>query len=163
MKIFPSRFRLTSLDRSWTALFGACLLALGAQELQALDVLKANNTTTLINNGSWVGNVAPTSADYATWNNMVDGTIPAAATVDLGGNVTWGGLKVIDPAVNITIAVGTATRVGTIGSTTSGLVAVDMTAATKDLTYGNVVGQGTFRVQSASQTWLVAPGRTFTV
>ena len=98
--------------------------------VQAADIIKANNTTTLTTSTSWVGGVVPAGSaatggvvtangDFGVWNN----TVTAANTVSAGSGWTVGGIKIVDPGGLVTIN-------GNAGATlTWGVLGIDMSAA----------------------------------
>lgn len=104
---------------------------------QAATYYKANNTTNLNQNASWVdqaGAAMPTTpvngtgqTDILIWDNRVT----AANTVDMGGDIGLNTLRVLDPGGAITInATGR-----TFTFTANG--GVDMSLATQDVTLGS--------------------------
>lgn len=110
-------------------------------------VVKANNTTALNLGGSWVGGIAPTSADLASW----DSTVTAANSAALGGALSVLGLSITNPGGLITI--GTTAAALTINA--SGI----SVSGTQSLTIASPV---TITL-GANQSWTVASGRTLTV
>src|SRR5262245_29641837 len=71
---------------------------------EAVDFIKANNTTNLNNAGSWVNNAVPGGADALVW----DATVTAANTVNIGNNLSIGGIRIANPGGPVTIG-GTQT------------------------------------------------------
>lgn len=147
------------LDRSIRRLFwplASSILAL-CPAVEAATITHSASTTNFENTASWVGGVVPTSADVA----LFDGTSVVGNTTmtyNNNSNLTLGGFQITNPeaSVTFTIASGrTFTFGGTAGSTT-----IDMSAATQDFT---ITGSGTFRLNTISQTWNVAAGRTLTI
>ncbi|WP_038168961.1 autotransporter-associated beta strand repeat-containing protein [Verrucomicrobium sp. BvORR106] len=134
-------------SRAVGLLVGA-LLSLPAVGFGA-TINKANNTTGLNNTGSWTGGVVPTAADIAQWTNAV---AAGNATVNTGGNVTFGQIKIVDPGATVNIGGGnTITLAGISG------VGIDLTTATQDLILGPAL------TLSGSQSWELASGRTLTI
>ena len=118
---------------------------------RAADITKADNATNLNLTGAWSGGVVPTFLDVALWNN----TVTSANTVLLGANLTWGGIRIANPAGAVTISAGNTLML--LGS------GIDMSAATQDLTINAGVALGSTTNGSFAQTWNVASGRTLTV
>lgn len=105
-----------------------------ADVLRAQDVVKANNTTTLVDGASWVGGSAPTSSNVALWNN----TVTAANTPDLGGNLSIAGIKITNPGGAIGISSGTVNS----GAVTANSTADTFTYTGTDVVNGNIVSFG---------------------
>jgi autotransporter-associated beta strand protein len=144
-KIAPMHLQNKRIARSLSA---SAFLLLVAQ-LPAGEIIKANNTTALNATGAWAGSVVPTSGDIAVW----DSTTTADRSNALGGNVSFGGIKVTNVAGGTTQTITTTTgAVLTLGSS-----GIDMSAATVNLTISAIMDL------SASQTWNVASGRTLTI
>lgn len=122
----------------------AAAVAFGVTTSQAADVIKADNANNLTDNGAWVGGVAPTASDVATWND----TVQANTTSALGANASWAGIKLLDPAGAITISSGNVLTLGASG--------VDLSAATTNLTLQNS------NILGSAQTWNVAGGLVLT-
>lgn len=76
-----------------------CVFLVGAQVLFAADVVKDNNATALNVGASWVGGTVPGASDVAVWNATVTG----ANTVEIGGALTWDGLRVANPGGAVTV------------------------------------------------------------
>jgi fibronectin-binding autotransporter adhesin len=131
----------------------ACLLGVAALLLgrlaPAADVIKADNADALNATTSWTGGVVPTAADVGVWDN----TVTAANSTNLGGNLSWQGIRIADPAGAVTINNSAATTL-TLGSS-----GIDMSAATQNLTFGANAGI----VVDTNQTWNIARGRTLTL
>lgn len=137
---------------SKTCLVFACSLSvlLFSTSARALDRTKLDNTTALNAAGSWSGGV-PDSANTASWTNTVTG----ANSSLLGGNVSWQGIKIINPGGAITIGAGNTLTLFAGASGTS----IDMSAATQDLT----IQAGLTIKAVAGQLWNIAAGRTLTL
>lgn len=117
---------------------------------RAADRTKLDNTTALNSAGSWSGGV-PDSANTASWTNTVSG----ANSSLLGGNVTWQGIKIINPGGAITIGAGNTLTLLAGASGTS----IDMSTATQDLT----IQAGLTIKAAAGQLWNIAAGHTLTL
>lgn len=123
-----------------------CLLTLaGATQMQAADILKANNTDPLDLPTSWVGGVVPGAADVAVW----DATVLAANTTTLFVDTSWQGLKLLTPGGTVTISNGSTLTLGAAG--------IDASLAGQNLTIAANVALG------VNQTWTVGALRTLTV
>ncbi|MBE3096623.1 MAG: autotransporter-associated beta strand repeat-containing protein, partial [Planctomycetes bacterium] len=109
------------------------------------DQTKDNNTTNLNLVGSWVGGVVPGAGDVAIWDN----TVTAANTTVLGANLSWLGIRILDPGGLVTIYAGNTLTLGTSG--------IDMTAATQNLTLNCPLTLG------GAQAWDVTSGGLLTV
>lgn len=138
----------------------ALVMVVTCTSAHAVTYYKANNTTNLNGNASWVdaagAAIATTpvngtgSADILIWNNMVT----AANTVNMGDNIGVNTIRILDPGGPVVIN-GTQT----FTFTASG--GVDMSLATQDLT----LGTGTF-YRATSGVVLgntVAAGRVLTI
>lgn len=125
----------------------ASLLALmGGPSLIAAEISKANNTTALNLEGSWVGGVVPGSDDIAVWAD----TLLTNRTANIGGNLSWAGIKVG--------AAGGGSTLHTIGNTNSatltlGAAGIDMSEAGVDFTIAAVLDW------ALPQEWSVGDGR----
>jgi autotransporter-associated beta strand protein len=108
------------------------------------NVVKTNNTDNLNLGSSWVGGVPPALTDVAVWDN----TITAGNTTLLGANLTWAGIKILDPGGLITISAGNTLTLGGSG--------IDLSLATNSLTLANS------NIFGATQTWNVGGGVTLT-
>jgi autotransporter-associated beta strand protein len=107
-------------------------------------IVKANNIDNLALGSSWVGGVAPTSTDRAKW----DSTVTGANTTSLGADLTFGGIVIANPTGPVTINPGNTLSLG------AGLVDIDLSAATQDLTLNCALSMG------APNVWDVTSGRT---
>ena len=126
---------------------GLCLalLMLGAAATtQAASIYKADNSNPLNMTGSWTNNALPGAADTAFWDLNV--ATPANATNSLGGDMTWTGITIVNPAAAVQINSGN----------TLTLTNVTMSAATVDLSLncGLIVG--------GAPTWQVGANATTT-
>lgn len=122
-----------------------CVFLTCAQVLFAADVVKDNNATALNVGASWVGGTVPGASDVAVWNATVTG----ANTVEIGGTLTWDGLRVANPGGAVTVN-GTARLTLDGGAATD----LDLSAATQDLTVNTPV------TLSGAQVLDVGTGRT---
>lgn len=77
----------------------------------AADLTKENNSDNLNLGTSWVGGTTPGSGDIAVWDNTVTG----ASTTSLGANLNWAGLRIEDPAGDVTIQGGNSLVIGASG------------------------------------------------
>ncbi|MCX6896741.1 MAG: autotransporter-associated beta strand repeat-containing protein [Verrucomicrobia bacterium] len=147
--------RLTSLS----LLLAALVIHPSAQ---AATITKANNTTRISDTGSWVGAVAPTSADIG----LFDSTITAPLTIaNLGANTTGGSLQFTTIGGNVGIGIGAnaSSTTYTLGLNTT--YEVDMSAAAADVTIGTATAPcGFLRWATAAFGGMnVASGRTLTL
>jgi fibronectin-binding autotransporter adhesin len=113
------------------------------------QINRANAAVNLNLPGAWVGGVAPTSIDIATWGtpNIITG--PSQA---LGGAVSWQGI-LLQPTQTTNIIIGTTSAAITIGAS-----GIDLSASGANLNINSPVTV----VLGASQTWSVAAGKTLT-
>ena len=109
------------------------------------DIIKTNNMDALNLTSSWVGDVVPSESDVAVWDN----TVTTTNSTVLGGDLRWQGIRIADPAGNVTI--GTTVETNTL---TLGEAGVDLSAATKNLLINNNL------TVASNQVWSVAGGRT---
>jgi autotransporter-associated beta strand protein len=113
----------------------------------APTIVKANNTDSLNLGSSWVGGAAPGATDVAVWNDTVTGP----NTTEPGGDLTWAGLAIGNPAGPVTLNAGNTLSLG------GAALAIDMTSATADLTLNCPLTLAT------ANTWNIAASRTLTV
>lgn len=133
---------MTSFFRpAWLSTLGLCLCL----STHAATIFKANNANNLNLASSWSNSVAPGASDVATWNHLVVINTNSA----LGANLSWSGIKILDPAGPITFAAGY--------TLTNGASGIDLSLAANSLTLSNNV------VLNANQTWNVTNGQTLTV
>src|ERR1035437_1799788 len=118
------------------------------------DQTKADNTTALNAGGSWVSGTVPGSTDTAIW----DSTVTGANNPALGGTMTWTNIQILNPNGLVTIGTNDNNNLHLASSGT----AIDMSAATADLTFNLQAGSGRVYIDR-SQTWNVASGRTLTL
>jgi len=113
-------------------------------------ITKANNAVDLAGGSSWVGGIAPTSADVALWNSTVTG--PNAAS--LGADVSWQGIQILNPNGSVTIDGANVLSLGGSG--------INMASALADLTLATTMGGSSIHL-SADQSWNIGGGRTLTI
>ncbi len=131
--------------RAGLTIAAVLVLLIGTTDTHAADIVKSNNTTDLNDSNSWVGGVVPTSSDIAVWSNNVTG----ANNPSPGANLSFGGLRIVNPGGMVTIGGGYTLTLGSSG--------VDMSAATQNLTINSRVSL------DADQTWTIAAGRTLQI
>ena len=108
---------------------------------------KADNTDNLNLTTSWTTGSVPGPSDIAPW----DSTVTSANTTFLGGNTTWGGIKITDPNGLVTIDVGNALTLGAAATD------IDMASATADLRLAAALVVGDTNV------WNIGAGRDLTL
>jgi len=65
----------------------------------AIEIVKTNDANALNLGISWVGGTAPGSGDVAVFNStLTSGLNPA-----IGGNISWQGIKVVNPTAGVGI------------------------------------------------------------
>ena len=90
------------------------------------DKYKANIILPLNQAASWTNNAVPEGTEFGVWSSIVTGPM----TNELGGDMTWGGIKILDPGGPISIAAdGNALTLNGVSGT-----GIDMSNATQDLT-----------------------------
>jgi autotransporter-associated beta strand protein len=127
---------------------GLCLA--GSLSARAATITKADNTLDLTNGLSWAGGVTPGASDLALW----DGTVTSANTVSLGGDVSWLGIRILNPGGLVTISGTNMLSLGASG--------INMASASADLTLAPT-GGGVSINPAANQTWNIGGGRTLSV
>jgi autotransporter-associated beta strand protein len=141
--------------QSKQAMLCVAVLALtgGAMTARAqAPVQKANSYTSLTTGSDWVGGTAPGANNIAVW----DTTAGSPAAEPLGASTTWEGIRIVNPGGAITVnADGNTLTNGAVGVV--GLVGIDMSSATHNLTLNNNVAV------NGVQNWSVAAGQTLTV
>lgn len=135
-----------SQDGAWLVAAVAALVFATSAQAQTVFV-KANNLTALSLPGSWTNNATPTSSDIAKWNSIVTGGL----TVSLGGDVSWGGIQIVNPNGAFIISSGNTLTLNSSGT------AIDMSVATANFTINSLVAL------AANQTWNVGASRLLTV
>jgi autotransporter-associated beta strand protein len=127
----------------------ACILAgsiaalLVAPATQAAISIKQDNTDNLSLATSW--DFLPGIADVAQW----DFTVTGANSTVAGADLSWSGIRIVDPGGPVTIGAGNTLTIGASG--------IDLSAATQDLTLNCGL-----RLQGR-QSWKAAAGRTLDV
>ena len=127
----------------------SAILLAWAGSVSAANIYKTNNTDNLNLATSWTNGVVPGASDIAIWDSTVSD--PNNTTNTLGANVSWAGIKIINPSATILMNAGNTVTLGASG--------IDMTAATADLALSNAVTIGA----GALQQWNVASGRTLSL
>jgi autotransporter-associated beta strand protein len=117
--------------------------------LWAATITNSDSGLNFTNGAAWIGGVVPGSADVALFDSTITAGTPANATNLLGANLTWAGIKILNPAVPLQISAGS--------TLTNGASGLDMSQATTSLTLNNAVGL------VANQSWLVANGQTLNI
>src|ERR1700690_3280937 len=95
---FPQPYKPKDMkNKKYIRSLSLCILLLGSSVPATWAASITNNGTggALTAGGSWIGGVAPGSADVA----FFDTNVTANGTSALGGNTTWGGIKILNPAV----------------------------------------------------------------
>ena len=115
---------------------------------QGATRFKADNADDLNLASSW--DTLPGAADIAQW----DLTVTTANSPVLGADLTWAGIKIVDPGTNPGIEPVTIGGSNTLTISTSG---INLSTATQDLTIAS--GLTVF----GKQSWKAAAGRTATL
>ena len=144
-----------SMRRAWVCAGGG-LVALGLAAViglpatRAADVVKADNETPLADPASWTLGVAPGTGDVGLWDNSVT----TATSVELGGNLSWQGLRLADPGGDVTITGGNTLTLGSAGLDTGNTVGLTYAATgTLDLN-GPLAGSTSFTLNNnTTQNW----------
>ncbi|MCS5617869.1 MAG: hypothetical protein NZ658_07705, partial [Pirellulales bacterium] len=138
-----------SMRRAWVCAGGG-LVALGLAAViglpatRAADVVKADNETPLADPASWTLGVAPGTGDVGLWDNSVT----TATSVELGGNLSWQGLRLADPGGDVTITGGNTLTLGSAGLDTGNTVGLTYAATgTLDLN-GPLAGSTSFTLNN---------------
>jgi autotransporter-associated beta strand protein len=142
-RIWNSSLRKDVIKLFFTAICVCAGFAVQAQTVR----YKANNTDNLNLASSWSVAI-PTAGTVAGWNNTVTG----ANSVNLGADLSWLGIRILDP--------GGAVTIGGANTLSTDAFGVDMNAATVDLTLNTA---SLTLKDYASTFWNVASGRTLTV
>jgi autotransporter-associated beta strand protein len=109
-------------------------------------ISKANNTTNLNLGASWVGGAVPDSNAIALW----DSTVTSANSVVLGANLSWNGVKILNP--------GGPVSIGAVNTLTLGASGIDLSAANQNL----IISSGV-TISVGNQAWNVAGGQSLTL
>ena len=144
--------RSRSIARWWPVVTAWAVLGAGPQ-LPAASIYRENNSNKTLNDRhAWVGNKVPTGTDIAVWGSNFQNA--AGASKNLGGNVTWGQIKIENPGYDITIP-----NTGGYTVTLNGVAGtgIDLASATKNLTIDAALALG------GAQAWTVGSGRTLTI
>jgi hypothetical protein len=134
--------------RSSSILLALALAACGLLALPAARAAtrtKQDNTDALNLASSW--DTLPGPADIAQWTNIVtvDNT-----TASLGADLSWAGIKIVDPGGLVTLNSGNTLTIGASG--------IDLSTATQDLTLNCGL-----TLRGGRQLWKAAAGRTLNV
>lgn len=142
---------MSSPSASRSLIFKFCSAAFVAFPglIWSADVQKDLNVADLNLGGSWVGGVAPTSADVAVWGSTVTG----ANSSTLAAAAAWQGIRVASPGGLVTLNLGAQLDLGAAG--------IDLSAATQDMLITGV-GQ-TINFDSINLNVNVGTGRTLTI
>jgi autotransporter-associated beta strand protein len=125
-------------------LFSLLVATLSLGQAQT-SISKANNATALNVGTSWSGGTVPTATDVAVW----DSTVTTANSVLLGGNLSFGGIRISNPGGAVTIQSGNTLTLGSSG--------INMSSAAQNLIINSAFALG------ANQTWTIASGRTLQI
>ena len=138
----------TAYIPQWSILIALALTVLPATDSLA-DKVKANNTIPLNEAASWTNNAVPTNTEFGVWN----ATVAAENTTNaLGADLTWGGIKIIDPGGPIWLTASNTLSLNGVSGT-----GIDLSSATHDLKLDNST------VLNAAQIWDVGSSRTLIV
>lgn len=129
---------------------------------QAVDVIKANNTTALNAVGAWNAGAGPVpgAADVGVWNNVLTASNAAGSNTitALGGDLSWQGVRVANVAGTANTSTATSGIQITNGSSantlTLGTAGIDMSAATQALLIQSKIAL------SGNQSWNVTNANT---
>jgi autotransporter-associated beta strand protein len=126
-------------------------LALWDCGVRAADRYKTNNADNLELGTSWTNGVVPGASDVAVWDAKV--STPANCTNALGSGQSWGGIRVLNPAVPVKVSTANSSTLSLGGS------GIDLNEATttQDLWLALPV------TTSQPQAWAVKAGRTLTL
>ncbi|MEA3187306.1 MAG: hypothetical protein QOD99_1136 [Chthoniobacter sp.] len=140
-------------------LAAAGTLLLPAAPAWAADIFKANNQTILTDSNSWVSTsggvlpppTAPGPGDVAVFDSTIQQSGTGTVTTLYGGDLSWGGIRVANPALSATSGALKAYVISGTGNTlTLGASGIDMSNATRTFLIGSSV------LIAANQTWAVA-------
>ena len=124
----------------------------------AVDRIKADNTNNLNLGTSW-GGTAPGTGDVGVWDN----TVTTANTVNLGGNLIWGGLRIADPGGDVTIGGGNTLTLGASGLDTGSTRNLTINATGKLTISGPLAGSTTLTLNSSAEKhWESMAASSFT-
>ncbi len=119
------------------------VLGLMPPSAHAATSTKQNNSTALNLAGSW--DVVPGNADIAQWTS----TVTSANSPALGADLSWLGLKIVNPGGLVMLAAGNTLTVGASG--------IDLSTATENLTINSGL------TLQGQQSWKAAASRTLDV
>ena len=105
----PSSLMKYAIGIPFTTLSAALLASLSSH---AADIIKANNLTSLIDGASWIDATVPGSAD----TTVFDASYTQIGSLNTGGNVNWGALKITGGTSAINIASATAADTVSLGA-----------------------------------------------
>ncbi|MBK1826553.1 beta strand repeat-containing protein [Haloferula rosea] len=125
----------------------------------AVDILKDDNATDLNVGGSWVGGTAPGSGDVAVWDSTVTGT----STTSLGANLGWVGLRIEDPAGDVTIQGSNSLTIGSSGLDTGATANLTYSSSGTITLNGSLAGSTSFTIDNAAtKNWSGMSATNFT-
>jgi len=150
----PFRATVATLALLGAAVYGA----------QGQDISKANNANPMNSGASWLGGVAPGTANIALWDTNVN--VTTAPSYPLGGNLSWAGMAIgaygqftnsfFNPNTGSSSLINiTNNGLNTLTLGTSGL---DLSLSTNNLTITNIN-----LALNGNQTWNFFNGRTVIV
>src|SRR4051794_10971523 len=84
------------------------LCAFGSELASAAEIKRSNNTGTLSTTGVWTGGVVPGPNDVAVWDNVV--STVGRCTNNLGADLSWAGIKILNPSASPEIGQTSGTR-----------------------------------------------------
>ncbi len=134
------------------------LVFLASAATAQTTIFKANNTTALETTAAWTNSTAGAGGNplgvNATYIGTIDSTLAAGnAALTLGGTMTIGGLKILNPGAALTINGTGAIRTLNIGNATfANGGGIDMSNATVGLTLGSNIATV---LQGTTQTWTI--------
>ena len=137
----PRSFWRSNSVSAITGVFAA--LGLAQPAVHAATSIKQNNSTALNLAGSW--GTLPGVADIGQWTS----TVTAANSPVLGADLSWLGLKIVNPGGLVTLAAGNTLTVGASG--------IDLSTATQNLTLNSGL------TLQGQQSWKAAASRTLDV
>lgn len=134
--------------RSFTLALLASLPALSYSQ----TVIRSNTADTLNTTAAWVGGVAPTTANTATWDAS------STLTNTLGANLSWGGLNISEASGNVTIGgVSNTLTIGASGLNTGSAANLAYNSGGTIAVNGPLSGSTTLTINSnATKTWAMA-------
>ena len=124
-----------------TPLAGFALLA---SPLQALDIIKANNSFAYNLEDSWIDETVPGPSHVAVFNS----TLTTGPKPGIGASMEWGGIRAES---NLTVPV-------TLGNTTGAVLTIGQNGIIHESTGAGALIIGSNFAASANQTWLATAG-----